>query len=178
MRALVAMFRAASAELSGGAGGGPPSPVACLVERMLWLTLAVWALFPLVWMAGWCGAMGLGAEQVAWGLADYLAKVVFSRWGRACVECAGVVAARMLRLTGPQHTPVTCRHHPAPCCATAPPPPQQHADTHTPRSHLWQKNLATLQQRREMATELLGALDRCVGRARAVGGWRGAHTAH
>jgi hypothetical protein len=32
-------------------------------------------------------------------------------------------------------------------------------------SHMWQKNLSTVQQRREAAQELMGALDRCAGTA-------------
>jgi uncharacterized protein YfaA (DUF2138 family) len=35
-------------------------------------------------------------------------------------------------------------------------------------SHLWQKNLSTVQQRREAAQELMGALDRCAAAAAAV----------
>jgi hypothetical protein len=34
-------------------------------------------------------------------------------------------------------------------------------------SHLWQKNLSTVQQRREAAQELMGALDRCAAAAAA-----------
>jgi Flp pilus assembly protein TadB len=36
-------------------------------------------------------------------------------------------------------------------------------------SHLWQKNLSTVQQRREAAQELMGALDRCAAAAAAAG---------
>jgi hypothetical protein len=38
-------------------------------------------------------------------------------------------------------------------------------------SHLWQKNLATLQTRREAAQELLGALDRRVATCSVGWGW-------
>lgn len=100
LRAIIIMFKSAIAESTSG---GHTSRL--LLARMLALTLVVWSLFPLVWLAAYGGMIGVVWEQIWWGVSDYSAKVVFS-------------------------------------------------------SHLWQKNLATVQQRREAAQELMGALDR------------------
>lgn len=99
MRAVISMFMSAIAESSAD------HTARLLLGRMLALTLLVWALFPLVWLAAYSGMIDIVWEQILWGVSDYSAKVVFS-------------------------------------------------------SHLWQKNLATVQQRREAAQELMGVLDR------------------
>ncbi|KAI8474106.1 MAG: hypothetical protein J3K34DRAFT_495844 [Monoraphidium minutum] len=48
------------------------------LRLMLATTLAVWALFPLVWGLAHLGFLSAAAEHALWGVADYMAKVVFS----------------------------------------------------------------------------------------------------
>jgi hypothetical protein len=63
MSAIVDMFKGALAETQH------EPAVHGLMEKMLWLTLLVWALFPLVWTLAWLGYVSLGTEQVqsSWG---------------------------------------------------------------------------------------------------------------
>ncbi|KAF8057779.1 walR [Scenedesmus sp. PABB004] len=136
MRVVVDIFRGAMDEASGD----PTSRL--LLGRMLALTLAVWTLFPAVWVAAYGGMLSMATEQ--------------ARTRRRARE--GCSARRL--------------------------PP--HRGSRRPRarrarrgrrgqvlwgvsdygakvvfsSHLWQKNLATVAQRREAAQELMGALDR------------------
>jgi hypothetical protein len=58
MSAIVEMFKGALAETAH------EPAVHGLMEKMLWLTLLVWALFPLVWTLAWLGYVSLGTEQV------------------------------------------------------------------------------------------------------------------
>jgi bacteriorhodopsin len=70
--AIVDMFKGAMAETQHDPA------VHSLMERFLWLTLLVWALFPMVWMAARLGYISLSTEQVrggggsAWGWVDFL----------------------------------------------------------------------------------------------------------
>ncbi|GLC37952.1 hypothetical protein PLESTF_000607000 [Pleodorina starrii] len=50
----------------------------CTLRTVLALLLALWSAFPVVWLAAELQLMGPQAEAVAWGVCDYLAKVVFS----------------------------------------------------------------------------------------------------
>lgn len=58
MKAIVDMFQGALSETQH------EQAVHTLMERFLWLTLLVWALFPLVWTLAWLGYVSLGTEQV------------------------------------------------------------------------------------------------------------------
>jgi hypothetical protein len=42
------------------------------------ITMGVWSLFPIVWMLSWLRLVTASQAQMLWGIADYLAKVVFS----------------------------------------------------------------------------------------------------